>query len=148
MLNSNIPSTCPHNMTNFGPITAEIGSGVWGTRANFNWFRVLPSLLHRRRLPEANLTLHYVWPSPELVHCIYIFRGFCPLTEFCGAKFTLAFSYIGSVTARHSSSGRQPNFAEWYKEWILRNFRTRRHLYSAGQPSRLASAHILVLIKT
>jgi len=24
-------------------------------------------------------------------------------------------SYIGSVTARHSSSGRQPNFAAWYK---------------------------------
>ena len=23
----------------------------------------------------------------------------------------------GSVTARHSSSGRQPNFAAWYKEW-------------------------------
>jgi len=37
------------------------------------------------------------------------------------AKFTLfpslALSYIGSVTARHSSSGRQPNFAAWYKEW-------------------------------
>jgi len=36
------------------------------------------------------------------------------------AKFTLrpslAFSYIGSVTARHSSSGPQPNFAMWYKE--------------------------------
>jgi len=29
----------------------------------------------------------------------------------------LAFSYIGSVTARHSSSGHQPNFAAWYKEW-------------------------------
>jgi len=38
-----------------------------------------------------------------------------------GGKITLrpglAFSYIGSVTARHSSSGRQPNFAAWYKEW-------------------------------
>jgi len=37
------------------------------------------------------------------------------------AKFTLrpslAFSYIGNVTARHSSSGPQPNFAAWYKEW-------------------------------
>jgi len=36
------------------------------------------------------------------------------------AKFTLrpslAFSYIGSVTAWHSSSGLQPNFAAWYKE--------------------------------
>jgi len=38
-----------------------------------------------------------------------------------GAKFTLrpslALSYIGSVTARHSSRGRQPNFVAWYKEW-------------------------------
>jgi len=24
-------------MANFGPPTAEIGSGVWGTPANFNW---------------------------------------------------------------------------------------------------------------
>jgi len=42
------------------------------------------------------------------------------------AKFTLrpslAFSYIGSVTARHSSSGRQPNFAACYKEWNYRTF--------------------------
>ena len=45
-----------------------------------------------------------------------------------GAKFTLrpsfAFSYIGSVTARQLSSGRQPNFAAWYKEWNYRTFAT------------------------
>jgi len=35
-------------MVNFGPLTAEIGSGVWGTRtpANFNGFRILAALLH------------------------------------------------------------------------------------------------------
>ena len=33
-------------MVNFGPLTAEIGSGVWGTSANFNGFRVLAALLH------------------------------------------------------------------------------------------------------
>jgi len=37
------------------------------------------------------------------------------------AKFTLCpshvFAYIGSVTAWHSSSRRQPNFAASYKEW-------------------------------
>jgi len=42
------------------------------------------------------------------------------------AKFTLrptlAFSYIGSVTAWHSSSRRQPNFAAWYKEWNYGTF--------------------------
>jgi len=41
VLSSNIPFKCPHNMVNFGPLTAKIGSGVWGTPANFNWFRVL-----------------------------------------------------------------------------------------------------------
>jgi len=33
-------------MANFGPLTAEIGWPVWGTPANFNWFRVLAALLH------------------------------------------------------------------------------------------------------
>jgi len=41
LLNSNIPSTCPHNMVNFGPLTAEICWRVYGTSANFNGFRVL-----------------------------------------------------------------------------------------------------------
>ena len=34
-------STCPHNMVNFGLLTAEIHPVVWGTPANFNGFRVL-----------------------------------------------------------------------------------------------------------
>jgi len=42
------------------------------------------------------------------------------------AKFTLhpslAFSYIGSVTAWHASSGPQPNFAAWYKKWNYGTF--------------------------
>jgi len=45
-------------------------------------------------------------------------------------------SRLGSVTAQHSSSGCQPNFA------VLKRG---RHLYSAGQPSRWALAHILVV---
>jgi len=43
--------------------------------------------------------------------------------------------HLGSVTARHSSSGRQPNFAALNRG---------RHLYSAERPSRWALAHILV----
>jgi len=45
-LNSNISLTCPYNIVNFGPLAAEIPSGVWGTPANFNGFRVLAALLH------------------------------------------------------------------------------------------------------
>jgi len=46
LLNNNTSSTCPRYMVNFGPLTAEIGSGDWGTPANFNGFRVLAALLH------------------------------------------------------------------------------------------------------
>jgi len=48
LLSNNMSSRCPHNMVNFCPLGAEIGSGVWctGTPANFNGFRILAALLH------------------------------------------------------------------------------------------------------
>ena len=46
LLSSNTFSTRPVNMVNFGPLTAEIDSGVWGTPTNFNGFCVLAALLH------------------------------------------------------------------------------------------------------
>ena len=71
--------------------------------------------------------------------CIY-FRGFLIRSGILlGAMFTLspklALSYFDSVTAQHSSSGRQQNFAALSRGC---------HLYSAGRPSRWALAHILV----
>jgi len=118
-------------MVNFGPLRAEIVSLVWGAPANFNGFRVLVSLLQRRRSTEANQTLHDVWPSPGLV--LYIFGSSCLVTEFCQVQHSLCVSYFDSVTAR---SERQPNFAALNRG---------RHLYSAGRPSRWALVHILVL---
>ena len=78
LLNINTFSTCPHNMVNFGPITAKNCWRVWCTPANIG---------------------------------------------------------IGSVTARYSSSGCQPNFAALNRG---------RHLYSARRPSRWALAHIFM----
>jgi len=46
LLSSNISSTCPYSMVNFGPLAAEIVSLVWGTPTNFNGFRFLAALLH------------------------------------------------------------------------------------------------------
>jgi len=83
MLNISISSTYSHNMANFGPLTAEFGLGLWATAANFNGFRVLASLLQQHRSPEANQTLHDVWPSPGLLHYIDIYGDSCPLTQFC-----------------------------------------------------------------
>jgi len=58
---------------------------------------------------------------------VYTFLGhLTPDGIMVGAKFTLrpslVFSYIGSVAARYSSRGRQPNFAAWYKAWNYGTF--------------------------
>ena len=131
LLNINISSTCPHNMVNFGQLEAKVVSLVWGTPANFNGFRVLASLLQRRRLTEASQTLHGVWPSPGLVHYIHTFGGSCPVTEFCQVQHSLC------VQVLRFPSGCQPKFVTLSRG---------RHLYSAGRPSRWALAHILVLM--
>ena len=99
----------------FDPLKAEICWRVWGTLripANFSGFRVLASLLQRRRSPEANQTLHDVWPSPALVYCIRTLGSCCPLTELCRLQNSLCVQVLHTV--RHSSSGRQPNFVAWY----------------------------------
>jgi len=72
------------------PLTAEIGWRVRGTPANFSWFRMLASLLHRRRSTDVNQTLHDVWPSPGLVQYIYIFGGSCPWWNFARCKIHFA----------------------------------------------------------
>jgi len=57
LLSSNISPRCPHNMVSFGPLTAEIGSGVWGIPANFNRFRVFAALLHSTPVVGVSQTL-------------------------------------------------------------------------------------------
>ena len=116
---------------------------------NFNgfsssWLRYCSDVVHRR--PTKLCTMFC-----RLLGCytVYTFsEAFAPDGILSGANFilrpSLAFSYIGGVTARHSSSGRQPKFGGVVQGMELRNFRRGRHLYSAGQPSRWASAHILV----
>ena len=85
LLSSNISSTCPHNMVNFGPLAAEIILLVWGTPANFNRFRVLAVLLHGTPVLSVSQTLrrwtegaiyipqggHYIghWPT-FVVYCV------------------------------------------------------------------------------
>ena len=56
MLSSNISSTCPHNMVNFGLLVAEMDPVVLGTPANFNGFRVLAALLHGSQLVSVSQT--------------------------------------------------------------------------------------------
>jgi len=75
--------------------------------------------------------------------CAYNMVNFGPLAAeivslVCGTracKFQRV-SRLGSVTAQHSSIGRQPNFAALNRGHHLYS------VYSAGRPSRWALAHI------
>ena len=55
-LNSNTSSTCPHNIVNFDPLTAEICWRVWGTQ-QYDGFRVLAALLHGTVVVGVSQTL-------------------------------------------------------------------------------------------
>ena len=73
--------------------------------------------------PNFAWCLAISWAGTLYIH----FRGLLPPGRILlGAEFilrpSLAWSCIGSVTARHSSSRCQPNFAVWYKEWNYRTF--------------------------
>jgi len=143
LLNSNISSRCSHNMANFGPLTAEIRWREWGTPANFNGFRVLASLLQRRRSPEANQTLHDVWPSPVLVRYIYTLSGaLASWWNFarCKIHFTSK-SCVLLYWQRYCTALQQRASAKLCgvtQGTELPNFHRGRHLYSAGRPSRWA----------
>jgi len=89
-------------------------------------------------------------------YIMHTFLGFLPYKGILpGAKFTLspslAFSYIDSFTAWHSSSGHQPKFAAWDKEWNYGTFtpcpfQQRAPRIFRGRPSRWAQARIVVLL--
>jgi len=79
-----ICSMCPHNMVNFGPLTAKIGCRVWGTPANFNGFHSRPRLVTARTSlnggqPNFARCLAFSWAGTLCIH----FYGSCPITEFC-----------------------------------------------------------------
>jgi len=149
MLNSNMSSTCLHNLANFDPLTAEICWRVWGAPANFNRFHVLPSLLQRWHSPEASETSRDVWPSPGLVHYIYTFLGaLAPWQNFAWynihftSKSCILLYWQRYCTALHQRTSAK--LCSMVQGMELRNFRRGRHLYSAGRPSCWASADVLV----
>jgi len=108
------------------PTAAEIGSGVWAPQqistAFASWLHYCSDVTHRKPTKLCTMFGHLLG-----CYTIYTLSGaLAPDGIFPSAKFTLrpclVFSYIVSVTARHSSRGRQPNFAAWYKEWNYGTF--------------------------
>jgi len=121
LLNNNISSTFPHNMVNFGPLTAEIGRRAWGTPGNFNglasWLRYCTDVAQRKSTILCMMFSH-------LLGWYTIFGASCTLTEICHVQNWLCVQVLHSPTLASLLHDTQA---------------------VAGWSSRWASAHILVL---
>ena len=98
MLNSNISCRLPHNMVNFGPLTAEIGLPVWAPHQILTGFasslHYCSNVAHRRPTKLCTFGRLLGWCT------MYTFWGLLPLGGMLPrANFTLrpslAFLYIG-----------------------------------------------------
>jgi len=98
--------------------------GSLGHPSKFQWVSRLGFVTATTSLTEGQSNsagcFAVSWAGTLYIH----FRGL--LTELChvqnSLRPSLASSYICSVTVRHCSSGRQPIFAAWYKEWNYGTF--------------------------
>ena len=155
MLSSNrhTSSTCPHNMTNCGLLTAEIGSdgsGVWVTPANFNRFRVLASLLQAAATsltggqPNFARCLAISWAGTRYIHFRQLLApdGILPGAKFCQVRSgqvkitskscVLLYWRCYCTALQQRASVRLCGVVQGME---LPNFCRGRHLYSAGRPS-------------
>jgi len=149
LLNSNTSYTSPHNMGNFGRLTADIGSGVLGTPAQQismgfeSCLRYCSDVAHRRPTKLCTMFGRLLgW------YTMCTFSRLLPADEILpGAKFTLRSTCSPILAALlHGTPAVGVRQALVVQGMELRNFRRRRHLCSAGRPSRWASAHILVRV--
>ena len=119
-------------MANFGTLTAEIDSGSLRHRSKFQRVSCLGFVTAATSLtggqPNFARCLAVSWIGTVYIH---IWTAVAPGRNFARCKISLkiftlrpslAFFYIGSVTAPHLSSRRQPNFATWYREWNYKTF--------------------------
>jgi len=104
-------------MANFGPLTAEIGSGVWGTPSKFQRVSRLAFVTAATSLtggqPNFARCLAVSWAVTLCIFYLFMhLRG--PLAGFFPVQSFLYVQVLRSpILAPHSSSGHQPNFAAW-----------------------------------
>jgi len=131
LLNSNISSTCSHNMVNGWDLLASLGYPSKFQRVSRLGFVITPTSRNGGR-PNFARCLVVSWAAT-----FFFLGGEALQNSLC---ISLAFSYIGSVTAWHSSTRRQPEYSV-VQGMELRNFRSLtvfvvfnrgRHLYSEG----------------
>jgi len=69
-------------MVNLGPLTAEIGSEVWGTPANFNGFRNFAALLRGSQVVSVSQTLRRGKRAPPMFGRATITLGIGPHSSY------------------------------------------------------------------
>jgi len=148
-LNSNVSATCLHNMESFGPLAAEISSGVLGTSANFDGFRVLlvsGATSFTGGQPNFARCLAVSWAPTLYINFPRLLPpdGISPRAKFA-LRPSLVFSYIGSVTARLSSNGVSQTLRRGTRNGITELSQRAPPIFG-WRPSRWASAHIVVIM--
>jgi len=98
---------------------AQLCWAIFATKAHIDNRKIL---LDTNASPTRPHDMVNIGPLPAEI-CWRVFGHACKFRQV---------SRLGRVIARHSSSGRQPNFAALNRQ---------RHLYSAARPSRWAMAH-------
>jgi len=106
----------------FGHHRTTLSAYIFATKAHIENRK---KIVKQQCLPHTSSEYGVLWPT----------SGWHLLASLGHPSTFQRVSRLGSVTARHSSSGRQPNFA---------GLNRGRHLYLAGRRSRWALAHILV----
>ena len=150
LLNANTPFKCPHNMVNFGQLTAEIRWRVWATPVNFNGFRsclrYCSDVAYRR---PTKLCAMYMYGRLLSWYTIYTLLGVvAPERNFASCKIHFASkSCVLLYWQRYCTALKQwasVRLCGVVQGMELRNFRRVCHLCSAGRPSRWASTRVLV----
>ena len=115
-LSSNISSTCPHNMVNFGPLAAEIISLVWGTHDLDLW----PLTLVSGHRPTWRVTWSSYTRSLKFL-CLSVLELWV-LTSPIGYHWQ---ERAGHLEARFQGEGVIPLPIYWYHSkgnWMRYNF--------------------------
>ena len=127
LLNSNISSTCSHNMANFGPLR-------------------LRSLRHPRkcqRVSRVGFVTAATSLQPNFAQCLavswagtqlYIFGGCCPLAEFCKVQHLLYVQVLRSLLfqRRTRTAYVYNGCLAWYQRSVNSTDPLKREVQSTG----------------
>jgi len=145
LLNGNIFPICPpHNMVNFGSLAAEIGLPAWAPEQVSHVGFITAATSLNGGEPDFAQRLAVSWADTLCIH----FWGLLPLAEFCKVQNSLCVQVLRSpILAALLNGTPAAGIGQTLRCGTtngITELSLRRHLYLAGQPSRWASAHILV----